>query len=50
VMPCLIHHVLFIVMLLCLFPLAIQFGPELILVSAGYDSALGDEKVVYLIL
>jgi acetoin utilization deacetylase AcuC-like enzyme len=43
-------YVLYAVMLLFLFLFTAQFGPELVLVSAGYDSALGDEKVVSLIL
>lgn len=44
-------YILYVVMLLlCLFPLITQFGPELVVVSAGYDSALGDEKVVCLSL
>ncbi|PSN48228.1 Histone deacetylase 10 [Blattella germanica] len=29
-----------------LLPMVTEFGPDLIIVSAGYDSALGDEKVV----
>ncbi|KAK7863370.1 hypothetical protein R5R35_004338 [Gryllus longicercus] len=27
-----------------LLPMAVEFGPDLVIVSAGYDSALGDEK------
>lgn len=33
---------------LCVFSFSVaQFNPDLVLVSAGYDSALGDEKVVW---
>lgn len=42
-------YILYAVMFLLLFfsfPFTTQFGPELVVVSAGYDSALGDEKVV----
>lgn len=45
VMDYILYAVMFL--LFFLFPFTTQFGPELVIVSAGYDSALGDEKVVF---
>ena len=30
-----------------LLPVALEFDPDLVLISAGFDSALGDPKVVF---